>query len=48
MIRYCFDRPTLSWRFKLDRPQQKLAVLVDADHALDETTRKGISCYIYN
>ena len=28
-IRCCIDRPTLSWRFKLDRPQQKLALIVD-------------------
>ena len=41
VIRYCIDRP-LSWRFTLDRPQQKLAVLVDADHASHETTRKRL------
>ena len=46
VIRYCI--PALSWRFKLDRPQQKLAVLMDADHASDETTRKSMSCYHKN
>ena len=44
VIRYCTDRLTLSWMFKLVQPQ-KLAVLVEADHASDETTRNGISCY---
>ena len=32
VVRCCIDKPTLSWRFKLDNPQQKLAVPVDADH----------------
>ena len=44
-IRSCIYRPTLSWRFKLDNPLQKLAVLVDADHASDETTRKSVPWY---
>ena len=29
VTRYCIDRLTLSWRIKLDRLQQQLAVLVD-------------------
>ena len=45
VIRCCTGRSALSYRFKLDRPQQKLAVLVDADHASDETTRKSMSCH---
>ena len=43
-MRYCIDRPTLSWRLNLDNLQQKLAALVGADHA-SETTRKSMSCY---
>ena len=41
----CIDRQTLSRRFQLDRPQQKMAVLADANHASDETTRKSMSCH---
>ena len=44
VIRCCTDRPRLSGRFKLDRPQQKLTVPVDADHGSDETTRTSMSC----
>ena len=40
VIRFCFDKPTLSWRFKLDRPKWRLTVFVDADHASDD-----MSCY---
>ena len=45
VIRNCIDRPTLSWRFKLIRPQQKWTVLVDADHAPGETTLKNMSYF---
>ena len=45
VIPHCIDRPTFSWWFKLDRPQQKLAVMVNTDHASDETTRKNMPCY---
>ena len=46
MVRYSVDKkPTLSRRFKLDEQQQKLAILLGAKHASDETTRKSRSCY---
>ena len=45
VVRHCVDRPTLSGRFELQLPKQKLYVLVDADHASDEVSRKSMSCY---
>ena len=36
VIRQCIDKQMLSWGFNLDRLQQKLAVLVDGDHASGE------------
>ena len=46
VMRYFIDRPTVSWMFKLNRHQQKLASLVDADHASDETTRKSVMSHL--
>ena len=47
VIRYCIDRLALSWSSSLTNPQQKLAVLVDTDHASDETTRRACRATIF-
>ena len=48
VIRFSTDRPPFSWGFRLDNPPPKVAVLVDADRASDDTTGKCMSsCHMY-
>ena len=51
--RCCNEKPTLSWRFKLDKHFLKPPLLVDADRMSDESTGKSLSLdeaefYVWN
>ena len=43
VVRYCIDKPTFSWRFKLAKHSLKLRFRVEADRVSHESTSKSLS-----